>query len=45
LLDDPKGLFNNGLESKKSRAIDLHEGESIDSKALEALVTQSFQKV
>lgn len=45
LLDDPKGLFNNGLESKKSRAIDLHEGESIDTKALEGLITQSFQKV
>src|SRR5919198_3083133 len=29
-LKDPAGLFNAGLDAKTSRAIDLHEGESID---------------
>jgi hypothetical protein len=37
-LDDPKGLFNAGLEAKASRAIDLAEGEEIDESALKDLV-------
>jgi hypothetical protein len=37
-LDDPSGLFNSSLEGNTRRAIDLHEGESIDEKALKALI-------
>lgn len=44
-LNDPHGLFNNGLESKKSRSIDLHEGEHIDMPTLTVLVEQAFTKL
>jgi hypothetical protein len=37
-LEDPKGLFNSGLEAKATRAIDLHEGEGIDEPALKDLI-------
>jgi hypothetical protein len=37
-LDDPKGLFNSSLEGNTRRAIDFHEGDKIDEKALKALV-------
>jgi len=37
-LDDPAGLFNASLEGKTRRAIDFHEGEKIDEKALKALI-------
>jgi hypothetical protein len=37
-LDDPAGLFNSSLEGNTRRAIDIHEGEKIDEKALQALV-------
>jgi hypothetical protein len=37
-LDDPSGLFNSSLEGKVRRAIDFHEGEKVDKKALKALV-------
>ena len=37
-LPDPAGLFNSSLEGKVRRAIDLHEGDSIDEKALKALI-------
>jgi hypothetical protein len=37
-LKDPSGLFNSSLEGNTRRAIDLHEGEKIDEKALKALV-------
>ncbi|HEU4985252.1 MAG TPA: DUF1801 domain-containing protein [Nitrososphaera sp.] len=43
LLDDTGGLFNNGLESKKSRSIDLREGESVDQSSLRKLVEQAVQ--
>ena len=38
LLDDPRGLFNAGLEAKQSRSIDLREGDNIDERALQDLV-------
>jgi hypothetical protein len=41
-LTDNKGLFNNGLESKKSRSIDLQEGQTVDTAALEALIKQAI---
>jgi hypothetical protein len=37
-LEDPAGLFNSSLEGNTRRAIDFHEGEKIDEKALKALV-------
>jgi hypothetical protein len=37
-LDDPSGLFNSSLEGNTRRAIDLHEGDEIDGKALKALI-------
>jgi|SRR5581483_4244454 len=37
-LEDPSGLFNSSLEGNTRRAIDIHEGEPIDEKALKALV-------
>src|SRR6266699_1133298 len=36
-LQDPSGLFNSSLEGNTRRAIDVHEGEKIDEKALKAL--------
>ena len=37
-LPDPAGLFNSGLEGKVRRAIDVHEGEAVNEKALKALI-------
>jgi len=37
-LADPSGLFNASLEGNTRRAIDFHEGETIDEKALKALI-------
>ncbi|MBC8026199.1 MAG: DUF1801 domain-containing protein [Steroidobacteraceae bacterium] len=37
-LPDPKKLFNAGLEGNLRRAIDIREGEAVDSAAFKALV-------
>ena len=37
-LDDPSRLFNSSLDGNTRRAIDFHEGETIDEEALKALV-------
>ena len=37
-LEDPKGLFNAGLDAKASRSIDLHESDTIDEQALKDLI-------
>jgi len=37
-LDDPARLFNASLEGNTRRAIDIREGETIDAKALKALI-------
>jgi hypothetical protein len=37
-LKDPSGLFNSSLEGHVRRAIDFHEGDPLDEKALKALV-------
>lgn len=37
-LDDPSGLFNASLDGNTRRAIDIHEGDKLDEKALKALV-------
>ncbi len=37
-LDDPSGLFNASLEGNVRRAIDIHEGDSVDARALTDLL-------
>ena len=37
-LKDPAGLFNSSLEGNVRRAIDIHEGEKVDEKALKDLI-------
>ena len=37
-LEDPSGLFNSSLDGNVRRAIDFHEGEKINEKALKALI-------
>lgn len=37
-LEDPSGLFNSSLDGNTRRAIDLHEGDKINEKALKALI-------
>jgi hypothetical protein len=37
-LKDPSGLFNSSLEGNVRRAIDFHEGEKVNGKALKALI-------
>jgi hypothetical protein len=40
-LGDPSGLFNSGLGGGTRRAIDIHEGDKIDEKALNALIREA----
>jgi hypothetical protein len=42
-LEDPSGLFNSSLEGNTRRAIDIHEGEKIDEKALKALIRSAVK--
>ena len=37
-LEDPSGLFNSSLEGNTRRAIDFHESDKINQKALKALI-------
>jgi hypothetical protein len=37
-LEDPRGLFNSSLEGNVRRAIDIHEGETMDEAALQDLI-------
>lgn len=37
-LKDPAGLFNSSLEGNVRRAIDFHEGDKINEKALKELI-------
>jgi hypothetical protein len=37
-LDDPSKLFNASLDGNTRRAIDFHEGDTIDAKAFTALI-------
>jgi hypothetical protein len=37
-LPDPRRLFNSSLEGNTRRAIDIHEGETVDAGAFKALV-------
>lgn len=42
-LDDPAGLFNSSLEGNVRRAIDIREGETINEKALKALIRAAVE--
>lgn len=42
-LDDPSELFNSSLEGNTRRAIDIHEGEKINEKALTALIRAAVE--
>ena len=37
-LEDPHHLFNAGLDAKKTRAIDFHEGDTVDESALKDII-------
>ena len=37
-LEDPSGLFNSSLDGNVRRAIDFHQGDEIDEKALKGLI-------
>ncbi|QEL24074.1 DUF1801 domain-containing protein [Bosea sp. F3-2] len=37
-LEDPSGLFNSSLDGNVRRAIDFHEGDAINEKALAELI-------
>src|SRR5512138_264977 len=37
-VKDPAGLFNSSLEGNTRRAIDIHEGDKINDKALKTLI-------
>jgi hypothetical protein len=40
-LADPSGLFNSSLDGNVRRAIDIHEDEKIDEKALKTLIREA----
>lgn len=42
-LKDPSGLFNSSLEGNTRRAIDFHEAEKINEKALITLFQEAIQ--
>jgi len=42
-LDDPSGLFNASLGGNTRRAIDLHEGDTINEKAFTALIRSAVE--
>jgi hypothetical protein len=42
-LKDPSGLFNSSLDGNVRRAIDFHEGDPINERALTALVTSAVK--
>jgi hypothetical protein len=42
-LSDPSSLFNSSMEGNVRRAIDFHEGEKIDEKALTALIRAAVE--
>ncbi len=42
-LDDPTDLFNSSLEGNTRRAIDFHQGDKIDEKALRALIREAAE--
>lgn len=43
-LEDPAGLFNSSLDGNTRRAIDIREGDAVDTKALTALVRAALAR-
>lgn len=43
-LSDPDGLFNGELAGNQRRAIELHEGESVDKESLKTLVRAAIDR-
>ena len=43
LINDPKKLFSTRLDSKTVRAIDFHEGDTVDEAALKALILEAVE--
>lgn len=43
-LPDPKGLFDASLEGNTRRAIDLHEGDTINATAFKALIRAAMAR-
>src|SRR5690348_15708553 len=42
-LDDPAKLFNSSLEGNTRRAIDIHEGDKINERALKTLIRAAVE--
>ena len=42
-LEDPASLFNSSLDGNTRRAIDFHEGDKVDEKALKALLRAAIK--
>lgn len=42
-LDDPAGLFNSSLDGNTRRAIDIHEDDKINEKALKELIRAAVE--
>jgi hypothetical protein len=42
-LEDPSGLFNASLDGNTRRAIDFHEGDEVNEKALKALIRAAVE--
>ena len=42
-MEDPKKLFNTRLDSHTVRAIDFHEGDTVDEAALKALIIDAVR--
>jgi hypothetical protein len=42
-MKDPKKLFNTRLDSNTVRAIDFHEGDTVDEAALKALILDAVE--
>ena len=43
-LDDPSGLFNSSLDGNTRRAIDIHEGDTINERAFKALIKAAVKQ-
>ena len=41
-LKDPSGLFNSSLDGNTRRAIDIREGDTLNEKALKALIREAI---
>src|SRR3954454_5865808 len=40
-LEDPSGLFNSSLDGGTRRAIDFHQGDTVDEEAFKALIREA----